>query len=139
MSSHSGSQKSLPGLVSHEFTAYLSSFNLFKLHELWPYHQKHVNQTILNRATLLILALQIFEAFLQILLIVNLLLNQTLLTLLLYVTQTWMVQLILGGYLPLIQKDSSTHMHGLTVYAKEGLPFAWDLSLKNSADSYLCF
>ena len=33
------------------------------------------------------------------------------------------------GYLPLIQKDSSTHMHGLAVYVKEGLPFAWDLSL----------
>ena len=30
-------------------------------------------------------------------------------------------------------------MHGLAVYAKEGLPFAWDLSLENSADSYLCF
>ena len=27
------------------------------------------------------------------------------------------------GYLPLIRKDSSTHMHGLTVYVKEGLPF----------------
>ena len=39
------------------------------------------------------------------------------------------------GYLPLIRKDSSTHMHGLAVYAKEGLPFARDLSL----DSYLCF
>ena len=42
-------------------------------------------------------------------------------------------------YLPLIQKDSSTHMHGLTVYVKEGLPFAQDISLENSADSYLCF
>ena len=42
-------------------------------------------------------------------------------------------------YLPLIRKDSSTHMHGLTVYMKEGPPFAWDLSLKNSADSYVCF
>ena len=30
-------------------------------------------------------------------------------------------------------------MHGLTVYMKEGLSFAWDLSLENSADSYLCF
>ena len=39
------------------------------------------------------------------------------------------------GYLPLIRKDSSTHMHGLAVYVKEGLPFAWDLSLENSADS----
>ena len=42
------------------------------------------------------------------------------------------------GYLPLIRKDSSTHMHGLAVYVKEGLPFARDLSLENSADSYLC-
>ena len=30
-------------------------------------------------------------------------------------------------------------MHGLAVYVKDGLPFAWDLSLENSADSYLCF
>ena len=30
-------------------------------------------------------------------------------------------------------------MHGLAVYIKKGLPFAWDLSLDNSADSYLCF
>ena len=43
------------------------------------------------------------------------------------------------GYLTFIWKDSSTHMHGLTVYFKEQLPFAWDLSLENSADSYLCF
>ena len=43
------------------------------------------------------------------------------------------------GYLPLIWKDSSTHMHGLAVYVKEGLPFARDLSLENSSDSYLCF
>ena len=32
-------------------------------------------------------------------------------------------------YLPLIRKNSSTHMHGLTV------PFARDLSLENSTDS----
>ena len=43
------------------------------------------------------------------------------------------------GYLPLIRKDSITHMHGLAVYVKEGLPFAWDLSLENSMDSYLSF
>ena len=43
------------------------------------------------------------------------------------------------GYLPLIRKGSSTHMHGLGVYVKEGLPFAQDLSLENSADSYLYF
>ena len=43
------------------------------------------------------------------------------------------------GYLPLIQNDFSTHMHVLAVYVKEALPFAWDLSLENSADSNLCF
>ena len=31
------------------------------------------------------------------------------------------------GYLPLIRKDSSTHMHGLAVYVKEGLPFCTGL------------
>ena len=30
-------------------------------------------------------------------------------------------------------------MHGLAVYVKEGLPFARDVFLENSADSYLCF
>ena len=43
------------------------------------------------------------------------------------------------GYLPLIQKDSITHMHGLAVYVKEALPLAQDFSLENSVDSYLCF
>ena len=43
------------------------------------------------------------------------------------------------GYLPLIRTHTVTHMHGLAVYVKEGLPFARDLSLENSADSYLCF
>ena len=43
------------------------------------------------------------------------------------------------GYLLLIRKDSVTHIHGLAVYVKEGLSFAWDLSLENSAYSYLCF
>ena len=43
------------------------------------------------------------------------------------------------SYLPLIRKDFSTHIHGLVVYVKEGLPFVWHLSLENSADSYLCF
>ena len=43
------------------------------------------------------------------------------------------------GYLPLIQKHSSAHTHGLAVYIKEELPFGHNLSLENSADSYLCF
>ena len=43
------------------------------------------------------------------------------------------------GYLPLIWKDSVTHMHGLALYVKEGLSFAQVISLENSVDSYLCF
>ena len=43
------------------------------------------------------------------------------------------------GYFPLIQKACSTHVHSLAVYVKEGLPFAQNLSIENSADSYLCF
>ena len=46
------------------------------------------------------------------------------------------------GCLPLIQKDSVTHMLDLAVYVKKGLPFAWVLCLlisKNSANSYICF
>ena len=80
--------------MSHELTAYLSIFNLFKCNELWPY-QKHINQIILNRTTLSSLVLRIFEAFVQILVIVNLSLNQNLLTFLLCVRQIWMNQLIL--------------------------------------------
>ena len=45
----------------------------------------------------------------------------------------------LRGYLPLIQKDSTNHIHGLTVYVNEGLPLARNLSQENSVDSYLCF
>ena len=65
-------------------------FNLFKLNELWPYYQKHVNWINLNRTTLWSLALWIFEAFVQILLLVNLSLNQTLLTFLLCVRPGWL-------------------------------------------------
>ena len=68
-------------LVSHELTAYLSIFNLSKL---WPYYQKHVNQIILNY-TIFYIPLQISETFVQNLLIMNLSLNQTLLTFLLCV------------------------------------------------------
>ena len=40
-------------------------------------------------------------------------------------------------YLPLIQKDYTTHLHGFAAYVKERLIFAWDLSLENSVDSSL--
>ena len=40
-------------------------------------------------------------------------------------------------YLPLIRKNSVTHMHDLVLYVKERLSFARVLSLKNSQDFYL--
>ena len=43
------------------------------------------------------------------------------------------------GYLPLIQKDSVTLTDGLAVYVKARLPFVRDVTLENSADSYLRF
>ena len=39
------------------------------------------------------------------------------------------------GYLPLVQKHSIIYVHGLAVYVNEGFPFAWHLTLENSADS----
>ena len=128
--------------MSHELKTYLSIFNLFKLSELWPYYQKHVNQIILNLTTLWNLALRIFETFVRILLIVNYSLNHSNI---LALRETNLddsidsVNFSVRGYLPLIWKDFSTHIHGLAVHVKEGLSFAQDLSLENSADSYLCF
>ena len=77
-----------------------------------------------------------FEVFVWILLNVNLSLNQPLLTFLLCVREIWMTQLIWVVSLwevtfALIWKDSVSHMHEPS--------FAWDLSLENSTDSYLCF
>ena len=105
-------------------------FNQFKLNELCPYYQKHVNQIILNHTTIRGPNFADCESFLEsnppdILALCETNLNGS----------TDSGNFSVRGYLPLIQKDSGTHMHGLAVYVKEGLPFAWDLSLENSADS----
>ena len=139
MSFRWGSQKLLQGLVSHELTAYLSIFNLYKLNKLWPYYQKHVNQIILNNSLKLSFT-NIWGRCLNfvdcefcldsnspdILAVCNKNLDESI------DSGNFSVR----GYLFLIQKDSSTYMHGLTVYVKEGLHFAWDLWLENSGDSY---
>ena len=50
----------------------------------------------------------------------------------------WFWQFHRKGCFPLIWKDSTTHMlYDLAGYLKKGLPFARDLSLENSADSYV--
>ena len=51
----------------------------------------------------------------------------------------WFWHFFCEGLSSFIQRDSATHMHGLTAYVKEWLPFGHDLSLENSADSYLSF
>ena len=48
--------------MSHELTAYLSTFNQFKLNELWPYYQKHVKQIVLNCTTLLCFGLALLHS-----------------------------------------------------------------------------
>ena len=42
-------------------------------------------------------------------------------------------------YLLLICKDSTIHVHSISVYVKLGIPFAQYLSLENLADSYFSF
>ena len=44
--------------------------------------------------------------------------------------------LAISLYHPLTQKGSFTYIYGLTIYVTEWLPFACDVSLENSADSY---
>ena len=39
----------------------------------------------------------------------------------------WFWQFLCEGYVPLIWKDSTTHIQGLTVYVKEGFPFCMEL------------
>ena len=86
----------------------------------------------------------------RILLILNLSLNQTLRLKLVFPAQVCLCETNLDdsidsgsfsarGDFPLMRKDITTHMHGLAVYTKERLPFAQDLPLENSTDSYLSF
>ena len=55
--------------------------------------------------------------------------------------RTWKTQLILEyiceGLSSYNSKDSLDYMHGLAVYVNEIFPFTQDLSLENSAGSYL--
>ena len=66
------------------------------------------------------------KVLILILLIANILMNQTLLMFLLHARQTWETQLILAifsvrSYLPLIRADSVTYMQGFGVCVKEAI------------------
>ena len=81
-----------------------------------------------------------FEAFVGILLIVNLFLNQTLLTFLLYLRQTWMPQLILATSLRGFNLKGFYYLFAWSRSLSERrTSFCTDVSLEMSADSYLCF
>lgn len=103
----------------------------------WPYFQKYINQITLNHKNLQSLALPISELFILITLVVKLSLIQALLISLLYITQTWMTQLILSisvrSYLPLIRKDcylnawSHIIYEGLSCFCKKPENPRWSL------------
>ena len=143
MSSQWGSQELLQELVSHELTVYLFVFNLFltqwimailskgcKPGNLEPHNSQKFSFTHIWG---LCSSFVEFESFLES--------NSADIFAL---CETNLDNSIDSGnfsmrdYLPLIRKDSVTHMHGLAVYVKEGLLFSHYVSLENS-DSYLCF
>ena len=144
MSSQWGSQQLLQGLLSHELAAWQAIFNLFKLNELWvilskackpDYFESH-NSLKLSLTNIQGLCSNFvdYESFLES--------NSPDIVAL---CETNLDDLIdsgnfsVRGYLPLIQNDSSSHMHGLTLYVKEGLPFVQNLSLENSLSVLLLF
>ena len=144
MSTQWGSQKLLPRLVSHELTTYLFVFDLFLTRWIMsmlskgskPGNIESRNSVKLSFTNIPGLHLNFVkcEFFLEsnspdILPLCETNLDDAIDSGNLSVT----------GYLSSIRKDFVTHMHRLVVYVKEGVPFAWDLSLENSADSYLCF
>ena len=96
LSSHWGSQKLIQGLVSHGLTAYLSVFNLFLIQWIMVILSKGSKPDNFEPHNSLKLSFANVRGLVPILLNVNLPLNQTLLTFLLYVRQTCMTQLILA-------------------------------------------
>ena len=118
-------------------------FNFNVISELWSNYQKHVIQINLNHITLKFSFASIWGLcsnsvdcgfFLE--------LNSAEILALCETNLDNLIdsgKFLVTGYLHLIRKDSTTHMRFLTVYLKEGLPFAGELSLENCADSYLCF
>ena len=130
--------------MAHERTAYLSIFNQFKLNELWSYYQKACRPDNFKLHNSLKLSFTNVRGLRSDFVDCESFLESNSPNILALCEKNLDDSIDSGnfsvrGYLPLIRKDSSTHMHGLAVYVKEGLPFARDLSLENSADSYLCF
>ena len=131
------SQKLLQGLVSHELTVYLSVFNLFLAQWIMAMLSKACKRDNFEPHNYLKLSFTNIwglcsnfaecESFLEsnypdILALWETNLDNSI------DSENFSVR----SYLPLIWKDSITHMHGFTVYVKDGLPFTHDFSLENS-------
>ena len=118
--------KILQGLASHELTVYLSDFGLFltqwKGHE--PDNFESFNSLKLSFTNIRGLCSNFVEcgSFLESNFTDILALYETNLD-----DSIYSGNFSLKDYLPLIWKDFVTHVHGLAVYVKEGLPFARDL------------
>ena len=90
MSSQWGSQKLHQGLMSHELTAYLSVFNLFLIQGIMVKLSRGCKPDNFEPHNSLKLSFMNIWGLHSIFLNVNLSLNQTFMTFLLYVRQTWM-------------------------------------------------
>ena len=144
MSSQLGPQILIQGLVSHEVTAYHSVFNLFLTRWIIAILSKGCKPNNLESHNSLKLSFINIrglpfnfvecESFFESNSIDILTLCETNLD-----DPIDSVNFYMRGYLPLIGKDSITHMCDLAAYVKRGLPFERDLFPENSADSYLCF
>ena len=127
MSFQWGSQKSLQGLVSHELIAYLHVFHLFLTHWIMAILSKRSKPDNFEPHNSLKLSFTntwglhsnfvACESF-----------HESNSPDILAPCETNLDDSIdsgnfsVGGYLPLIRKDSLTDIHGLAVYVKEGLP-----------------
>ena len=130
--------KSISRLVSHELTAYLSVFDLFLTQWIMtilskgckPYTFESNNSLKFSFTNIWGLCSNFVDSyyFLE--------LNSPDILALCETNLDDSGNFSVRDYLPLIQKDSTTHINGLVV--KEGLPFAQDLPPENSADSDLC-
>ena len=138
-----GSQNLLQGLVSHEVMTYLSVFNQLLTQWIVAILSKGCKSDNFESYNSLKLSFTNIWGFLSNFVNCEFFLESNSLDILALCETNFDDSSDYGnfsvGYLPLIQKDSINHMYGLAAYVKEGLPFPWDLSLDNSAESYLCF
>ena len=134
MNSHSESQKLLQELVSHELTAYLSSvFNLFLTQWIMTVLSKGCEPDNFEPHNSLKFSVTNIWGLRSNFVECGSFLESNSPDILGLCKRNLDDSIDSGnfssrGYLPLIRKDSITHMRGLAIHEKEGLPFAQVLS-----------